>query len=99
MRAALFVFAAATLLSAQTFEVASVRVNTSGDGSAGYPGLHEGRMQATNATMRMILQSAWGLNSAQITGPSWIDSDRYDIEAKSPAGVPIRKSNPCSRRS
>jgi uncharacterized protein (TIGR03435 family) len=51
-------------------------------------------MQATNATMRMILQAAWGLSSVQITGPDWINSDRYDIEAKSPAGVPDTEIQP-----
>lgn len=93
MRAALVLFTF-TLLAGQTFEVASVKINTSGDGSASYPNLRNGHLQATNATMRMILQSAWGLNSAQITGPSWIDSDRYDIEAKSPAGVPDTEIKP-----
>ena len=37
--------------------------------------------------MRQILQSAWGFSSPQITGPAWIDTERYDLEAKSPAGV------------
>jgi uncharacterized protein (TIGR03435 family) len=36
----------------------------------------------------MILQSAYGLSALQITGPAWIESDRFDIEAESPQGVP-----------
>ena len=86
MRAALLLFAA-TVLSAQTFEVTSVKVNTSGSGSSGLPWLAKGRLTATNATMRQMLQAAWGFSSPQIMGPAWIDTDRYDLEARSPEGV------------
>jgi uncharacterized protein (TIGR03435 family) len=86
MRAALLLFAA-LVLPAQTFEVTSVKVNTSGSGSSGAPWLAKGRLTATNTTMRQMLQSAWGFSSPQITGPAWIDTDRYDLEARSPEGV------------
>ena len=76
MRAALL-FVAAFVLPAQTFEVTSVKVNISGSGSSGVPWLAKGRLTATNTTMRQM----------QITGPGWIDTDRYDLEAKSPEGV------------
>jgi uncharacterized protein (TIGR03435 family) len=78
---------AALVLPAQTFEVTSVKVNTSGSGSSGAPWLAKGRLTATNTTMRQMLQSAWGFSSPQITGPAWIDTDRYDLEARSPEGV------------
>jgi uncharacterized protein (TIGR03435 family) len=45
-------------------------------------------MTAENATLRMILRAAYGLTAMQIEGPGWLDSDRFDIEAKSPPGVP-----------
>lgn len=85
---------AATLLVAQTFEVTSVKVNTSGSGAAAYPGLRAGHLKATNVTMRVMLESAWGLSSVQIIGPSWIDSDRYDLEGKAPDGVPDSELKP-----
>jgi len=88
MRIAVFLFVAAGVLSAQTFQVASVKVDTSGTGMYRYSGLQNGRFQSTNTTMRQILENAWHLSSVQIDGPSWIDSDRYDIDAKSPEGVP-----------
>jgi uncharacterized protein (TIGR03435 family) len=87
MRAALLLAIAALVLTAQTFEVTSVKVNTSGSGSSGAPWLAKGRLTATNTTMRQMLESAWGLSSPQINGPAWIDTDRYDLEAKSPEGV------------
>jgi len=45
-------------------------------------------MTAHNATLRMILRSAYGLSALQINGPDWMDSDRFDLDAKSPPGVP-----------
>jgi uncharacterized protein (TIGR03435 family) len=38
--------------------------------------------------MRWILQVAYGLSSLQIAGPAWLDSDRFDLLATAPAGVP-----------
>ena len=38
--------------------------------------------------MRRLLRSAYGLSDLQITGPDWLDSDQYDLVAKSPQGVP-----------
>lgn len=93
MRFALIVISAAAL-SAQSFDAASVKVNTSGSGSSSAPYLAKGRLVATNANMRQILQAAWGLSSLQITGPSWIDTERYDIEARSPDGVPDTEMKP-----
>ena len=88
MRIAVFLIVAAGVLSAQTFQVASVKVDTSGTGMYRYSGLQNGHFQSTNTTMRQILENAWHLSSVQIDGPSWIDSDHYDIDAKSPEGVP-----------
>jgi uncharacterized protein (TIGR03435 family) len=82
--------AAAVALWAQTpaFEVASVKVNRSDDGISRYPTLTNGVLSAKHATLKMILQTAYGLGALQIGGPGWLDSDRFDLEAKSPQGVP-----------
>jgi len=72
----------------QSFEVATVKPNRSGDGSSNYPQLANGRLTAENATLKMILQAAYGVTSLQIIGPDWLNSDRFDLAAKSPEGVP-----------
>src|SRR5262249_587870 len=42
-----------------------------------------GRLRATAATARVLVQRAYQVRPDQISGgPSWIQSDRYDIEAK-----------------
>ena len=42
-----------------------------------------GRLVTVNTTLRMLVNYAYNVRDAQITGgSSWIDSDRFDIEAR-----------------
>jgi uncharacterized protein (TIGR03435 family) len=64
------------------FEAASVKPNTSGPGLVNI-GTRAGRFTATNVTLRMLLKNAYGLQDFQMSGgPSWIDSDRFDLVSK-----------------
>src|SRR5262245_32573602 len=69
---------------AARFEVASVKLNV--DPAVRMRGLRplpNGRLVATNATVRMMLVQAYGVLPYQLAGgPSWLDTDGYDIEAK-----------------
>ena len=77
----------AELLCAQTpasrsFDVASVKPNQSRDEPASFvtPG---GRYVATNATVRMLIKSAYGLHDTQLVGgPKWVETEGFDIEGK-----------------
>jgi uncharacterized protein (TIGR03435 family) len=43
---------------------------------------------ATNVPLLFLVQSAYGVNGSQISGaPSWLRSDKYDVEAKMDASV------------
>jgi uncharacterized protein (TIGR03435 family) len=44
-------------------------------------------------TLRLLLQTAYDLPAAQISGPRWLDSDKYDIVAKIPAGATQEQVN------
>ena len=49
--------------------------------------LPSGQITATNIAVRAIIGTAWGSDAIQMSsqivgGPSWIDTDRYDINAK-----------------
>ena len=96
MRIAVFLVAYVTLtalldLSAQAppaFEVASIRPNTSsnaqGQGLAGpQPG---GRFVAVGATLRGLVSGAYD-GMQIVTGPSWMDSSRFDINARASSEV------------
>jgi bla regulator protein BlaR1 len=65
-----------------TFEVASVKLNTSGDRRV-FMQNQPGRFIATNVTLRMLIRNAYQLQEFQISGgPGWIGSDHFDIVAK-----------------
>jgi len=72
-----------------TFEVASVRRNTGGSDGEWHTGPPDtARFQAGNMSLRMLLEIAYKVKDSQIAGgPGWIDSDRYDIEARPPEGT------------
>jgi uncharacterized protein (TIGR03435 family) len=91
--ACIFLIAGITIIpsGAQSlaFEVATVKVNHSGSGGSNGPRLVKGRLTATNVTLMAMLQTAYQLNSSdQVTGPAWLNSDRFDLDGKSPDGVP-----------
>ena len=68
--------------AAPAFEVASIKPNNSGDGRV-LLGNQPGRFTATNVTLRLLIRNAYQLQDFQITGgPSWLNSDHYDIVAK-----------------
>lgn len=69
------------------FEVASVKPNRSGD-SGRFIRPSTGRLSITNMTLKNLLTIAYGVRDFQISGgPTWIDSDHYDIEAKPASNV------------
>jgi uncharacterized protein (TIGR03435 family) len=73
---------------APAFEVATVKRNTSLDGSGGIRSEPGGRFQAVNAPVFWLVASAYsdsmgGLRPSQIIGaPSWLEAEHYDISAK-----------------
>jgi uncharacterized protein (TIGR03435 family) len=70
-----------------TFDVASVKANTSGSGMIMIGPPTGGRFRATNATLKMLVGLAYKMQNFAISGgPNWIDSDHYDIEAKASDG-------------
>jgi uncharacterized protein (TIGR03435 family) len=71
-----------------TFETASIKPNRSGEGRVMMRMLPGGAYEAMNVTARaMILQAMAVAEFQLIGGPDWLDSERYDILAKSPAGA------------
>ena len=80
-------------LSAQepAFEVASIRPTVSG-GLSGIRPMPNGRLTATNASVRSLILRAHGLHDSQLIGaPDWIELERFDIDARvesAPLGGP-----------
>jgi uncharacterized protein (TIGR03435 family) len=68
--------------AALQFEIASVRP-TANPGGEAYVQVVPGRLRMQNVAARTLIRLANGVEAYQISGgPSWIASDRFDIEAK-----------------
>jgi uncharacterized protein (TIGR03435 family) len=64
------------------FEVASIKVNHSTDGRF-FIRLAPGRYSTTGATAKMLITFAYDAKDAQVSGgPSWVNTERFDIDAK-----------------
>jgi len=75
-----------------TFEVASVKpAAPQANGMVammGGPGSPDPeRIAYTNVSLKNVLVNAYDVLSDQISGPAWLDSSRYDIDAKLAAGT------------
>jgi uncharacterized protein (TIGR03435 family) len=63
-------------------------------GKRGGPGTSDpGQITWSNATAKSILTTAWGVKPYQVTGPDWLDSERFDIVAKVPPGTTKEQVN------
>src|SRR5262252_3570945 len=47
-----------------------------------------GYLTAQNATLSQYIQWAYNVQTFQVSGPAWIDSERYDISARSQGPAP-----------
>jgi uncharacterized protein (TIGR03435 family) len=48
-----------------------------------------GRYVATNVTLRQLLRTAYGVQESQVVGgPSWLDSERFDVNAIANRDIP-----------
>ena len=71
-----------------TFEVASVRLNTSGE-SGGSIDRQGNQIVIRNRPLRDIILNAYRLQRYQLVGGfDWINTTRFDVIAKEPEGVP-----------
>jgi uncharacterized protein (TIGR03435 family) len=71
------------------FEVASVKLNTSGDAASGTHNMPGGRVNIINERLRDVIRTAYGSNDIEVVGgPDWVGVDRWDILAAAPPGSP-----------
>jgi uncharacterized protein (TIGR03435 family) len=100
LRSGLLVFACAIAFGqatpSLTFEVASVKPSAPGwekggvyfGPARGGPGTPDpGQITWSYPTLKTLLMTAYDVKAYQINGPAWLDTERYDIVAKVPAGA------------
>ncbi len=86
------------------FEVATVRQNKSGTpeeprnpGEGQGASIASGQLTMSNQTLKTLLGFAFNpgnqrfRNDLTVGAPSWVDSDRFDVVAKAPPGLPPRE--------
>jgi uncharacterized protein (TIGR03435 family) len=88
----------AVTLWAQSFENVTVSPFVPRDDDSEAPAREPGSMVYSNVSLKLLLAAAYKVRPEQIVGPAWLDSDRYDIVAKPPAGstkdqVPLMLQN------
>jgi uncharacterized protein (TIGR03435 family) len=74
------------------FEVASVKPTAPLAGSTGMPPRtldDPGLVNYSSVTLKGVLCRAYDLQPDKIVGPSWLDSERYDIVARVPKDAPV----------
>jgi uncharacterized protein (TIGR03435 family) len=75
-------------LTEPTFDVVSIKPDSSDDRGAHGGPQAGGRFTVTNVTVFRLIANAYRLHDAQVIGgPGWINSDRYDVVAVGPANV------------
>ncbi len=69
------------------FEVASIKVNHAADNRVGIRST-PGRFTATGVPLKFLISNAYNVRPFQISGgPNWINTEKYDIDAKMPDGL------------
>jgi uncharacterized protein (TIGR03435 family) len=92
--------AAAAPVPAYKFEVASIKLNTSGDGGITTHSAVDGWI-AENITLERLIMQAYGIQNYQIIGgPGWQTSERYNVDAKMDAALAdaFQKLSPDDRK-
>lgn len=86
MKFSVIVLLAASAAQSQTpqsFEVAAIHRNLSGSQNTNIRIQDGGRLTVINASLKTLVRNAYGILSFQLASePAWIDTEMYDIEAK-----------------
>ena len=70
-----------------TFEVASVKPSSGDDHRVGIQFMPGGGLRTTGTTLKFLVTFAYDVRDFQVSGgPGWINSERFDIVAKSERG-------------
>ena len=73
--------------TAPVYDVASIKPNNSEIGLFKMMFVQDG-FSATSVTLRMLIRTAYGVEDSQIFGvPNWVNSEKYDIEARMDSSV------------
>jgi uncharacterized protein (TIGR03435 family) len=79
------------------FDVAEIKPSVAATGPGGArPEIKNGRVYLPGITLKNLISVAWDINGDDMmaNAPKWLDSERFDVIAKAPAGVAIGDLTP-----
>src|SRR5579863_2799814 len=83
---ALFILLAG-ITPGEEFEVVSVKPNKSTSYNSSFT-TDGGRLMATNVSLQGLILRGYGVQDYQLEGPDWLNSERFDVSATFPDGLP-----------
>ena len=96
MRLLASILLAACAGSGQAFEVASIKLNTSGE--RGFQSnMYRGEVTLRNVNLKQMIEMAYGVRDYSFSGPSWLDSAHFDVAAKAAPDTPDDALSPMLR--
>jgi uncharacterized protein (TIGR03435 family) len=75
--------------SGQTFEVASIKPNKTGSGSSSWNS-RDNYLDMRNVSLKKAIAAAYSVKEEYVNGPSWLESERFDVVAKAAKRVDDR---------
>src|SRR5665213_1923821 len=77
------------MMCGQTFEIADVHVSPHSDNPSLSILHRDGKYELLGASMVDLVSTAYGVKSDAVAeGPSWLESDRFDVIARAPNDLP-----------
>jgi uncharacterized protein (TIGR03435 family) len=74
------------------FQVASIKPNRSGDPASTW-NISPGELVMRNITLKQLVQIAYDVRDYSMSGPTWLESERFDINAKTPTEIVATKDS------
>lgn len=96
IRLTLLALVTSVAIFAQTYEVASVKLNNSASGSTSSHS-SKGQIVIINMTLKSLIESAYQVKPFQVSGPDWLESVHADITAKFPPDTKPKDHAPMLR--
>ena len=78
--------------AAAQFQVAAIKPNRSGDPASTWK-ISPGELVMRNITLKQLVQIAYDVRDYSMSGPTWLDSERFDINAKTPSEIAATKDS------
>ena len=81
-----------TVAGAPRFDVASVKPHGPADDVMFALQFHDGGRLSATGTLRMLIRTAYRMQDFElVVGSSWMDDDRFDVEARAAADACLQK--------